>query len=395
MKRDTSFPTQLAVLAFFVIGLFLLMPSIPAAPEVVYVAPDAQVSASAASEKIPAEGGATSTAPAELAQEQTAMTDEGTAIEEPQVSDTVAAAENGATTASQNEVHRTLNPYPFPAYPFEIVNVSTRAALVNIYCWSTNGLLRPISGSGVFVDAKGVILTNSHVAQYVLLAESGTVNLQCHIRAGAPAKAAWRAHVLYISPAWIKKHAADIKKDRPLGTGEHDYALLYAGAPVDGTIRPTAFPYISPDTRDTIGFTGDQVLAASYPAEFLGTIASNSSLYPVTSLTEIENLYTLDTRTVDVVSIGSVIGAQSGSSGGAVVNAWSRLIGIITTTSDGKTTGERDLRAITLSYIDRDLEAQSGSSLAATLERDPAAQSVAFWSSHGHSLVAKLLTQLK
>lgn len=307
---------------------------------------------------------------------------------------TQASTPTPTTPKNPNEIRRIENPYPTPPLTFETVNTVTRLALVNIFCTSNSGLLRPVSGSAIFIDSKGIILTNAHVAQYVLLADSGRVNLHCQVRTGSPAVARWTPHVLYLPPVWIEEHAKDLTTDRPTGTGKHDYALLYAGNAVDGSPRTGYFPAILPDTRDAIGFESDAVLSASYPAEFLGSIASSFNLYPVTSTTRIADLFTLGTGTVDVISIGNVIGAQSGSSGGAVVNAWSRLIGLITTTSEGSTTGERDLRGITLSYIDRDIEAQSGKDLAAFLAGDPATQGAAFSTLVAPALVDTLLKQL-
>ena len=52
------------------------------------------------------------------------------------------------------------------------------------------------------------------------------------------------------------------------------------------------------------------------------------------------------------------------------MNPWGRLIGLITTTSEASTTAARDLRAITLSYINTDLQAQSGADLDAILQGD-------------------------
>ena len=259
-----------------------------------------------------------------------------------------------------NTIMRIQNPYTSPPFPFETVNENARAALVNIFCTTNATGIHPITASGVIIDPRGIILTNAHVAQYVLLSQSSRVNLKCIIRQGAPARSLWEAEVLYIPPVWIEKHAKDILEKRSTGTGEHDYALLRIANTIDGSPTPVSFPYLSPDTREGIGFIDDPMLAASYPAEFISGDTAYYSLYPISSITFIKEFLTFDKGTVDVISIGGVAGAQGGSSGGAVVNAWSRLVGIISTTSEGATTAERDLRALTLSYIDKDIKTQSG-----------------------------------
>jgi len=387
MNKETPLLVQIAILVLLAGGLFLMThfaPPVPLAPD---MATSTQVSATAVSMPV-----ASTTAPQAAAPSATttkATTTVKKAVPTPVAQPSVAAPSN------PNEVHRIEHPYTTSPLSFEVINEMTRTAVVNIFCSSRNGLLRPISGSGIMIDPRGVILTNAHVAQYVLLAESGRVNLQCVIRTGSPAVAKWAPHVLYIPPVWIEEHAADLTKERPFGTGKHDFALLYVGAPLDGTARPASFSSLSYDTREAVGFVDDSVLAASYPAEFLGSITANFNLYHVTSLTTIDELFTLGSKTVDVLSIGSVIGAQSGSSGGAIVNAWGRLIGVITTTSDGSTTGERKLRGITLSYIDRDLLAQTGSSLSAYISGDLRLMTTQFSTESAPALVEKLMSQLQ
>src|SRR6185436_8881971 len=159
------------------------------------------------------------------------------------------------------------------------------------------------------------------------------------------------ADVLYIPPIWVNEHVQEINQSDPMGTGEHDYAFLSIVSTIDGS-AVGSLPYLQVDTRNGIGFLNDPVLAAAYPAEFVGGITAQNNLYPVSSVTSIRQLLTFGPGTVDAFSIGGVIEAQGGSSGGAVVNAWKRLIGIISITSAGATTAERDLRAISLEYID-------------------------------------------
>lgn len=294
----------------------------------------------------------------------------------------IKATESASATpdpAQQNIVTRLESPYAEAPLPFTSVNDRARAATVNILCTTSGGLLRPISGSGIFIDPRGVILTNAHVAQYVLLAESGRSDLICTVRTGSPAVAHWVPRVMFVPPVWVQAHAHEIIADNVTGTGEHDYALLVVAGSLNGEVRPAAFPYLSPDTREAIGFVGDRIIASSYPAEFLGGLATESNLYAASSITHIQKLMTFSTTSIDVISIGGVISAQSGSSGGAVVNAWGRLIGLISTMSNGVTTSDRDLRAVTLSYINRDLKAQSGTDLDSVLKTvDPIAAAKAF-----------------
>lgn len=311
---------------------------------------------------------------------------------------TVRTAPSSVPTAqatSSDEAVRIQDPYSTPPEPFAAINDTARAALINILCMPrSGGSLKPISGSGVIIDPRGVILTNAHVAQYVLLSEDPQVNLSCYIRTGAPAEAQYSAQVLYFPTIWAQAHAAEITTVHPTGTGEHDYALLLITNTTDGSPLPATFPYLPYDTREAVAFTGDSVLVASYPAEFLGGVAAEYDLFPASSVTTVGQLITLNTNTVDLLSLGGVIEAQSGSSGGAVVNAWGKLVGLIVTTSTGTTTATRDLRALTLSYIDRDLSAQTGSGLNSLLAGNIGSEAADFTTNTAPSLINLFLTQL-
>lgn len=303
--------------------------------------------------------------------------------------------ENAAAPETEiQEATRVQQPYPFPPESFAVINEKTRAALVNILCMPRNGTLRPISGSGVIIDPRGVILTNAHVAQYVLLSQSSQINLSCTVRIGSPATAAWVPEILYVPPVWVDEHAHEINDDRPMGTGAHDYALLVITNSVKNSPLPASFPYLPFDTREAIGFKDDSVLVASYPAELVGGIVAQFNLFSASSVTTIQQLLTFERGTVDLFSLGGIIEAQSGSSGGAVVNAWGRLIGLIATTSDGATTMERDLRAITLSYINTDLAAQTSFDLHTILNGDVRAQARDFNADVSPQLIQAFLDEL-
>ena len=301
---------------------------------------------------------------------------------------------NGEPSANNN-IERIQSPYSFPPYSFELVNVEARAALVNISCsMNTGNTRRIVVASGVFIDQRGIILTNAHVAQYILLSNNLNLNLTCTIGSGSPARPRWIAEILYIPPVWVREHARNITEEVSTGTGEHDYALLRVTGTQDGSALPPTFPSLSPDTREAIGFPGDSILTASYPAEFLEGSKAQFELYPITSITTVRELLTFESYDVDLISVGGIAGAQGGSSGGGVVNAWGQLIGIITTTSEGATTAERDLRAITLNYIDRDLTAQTGSGLSALLSGDITAKAADFNAYEASSLINLLIEEI-
>lgn len=273
---------------------------------------------------------------------------------------------------------RVIQPYTYAPLPFESIDTLTRGATVNILCMPKGGSMRPTSGSGVIIDPRGVILTNAHVAQYVLLSQSSHIDLSCTIRTGSPSTTKWIAEVLFIPTSWVEIHASEINSDRPTGTGEHDYALLRIKSDLDGSVSITEFPSLSVDTRENIAFQNDNVLVAGYPAEFVGGLAAQSGLYAATSIATVRQLLTFESGTVDLFSVGGIIEAQGGSSGGPAVNPWKRVVGIVTTTSEGATTADRDLHINTLAYINRDLQAETGSTLQEFLADDIKSKALQF-----------------
>jgi hypothetical protein len=245
-----------------------------------------------------------------------------------------------------------------PLLPPEQVNTAARASIVNILCMvQSSGSLRSISGSGVIIDARGVILTNAHIGQYFLLRDYPTKDsVSCVVRTGSPATPAYSAALLYLPLAWINENASQISAEQALGTGENDYAFLHITGPINPQAAlPAAFSNIamSGSSLDT----GDQVLVAGYPAGFLDAITIERNLYATSAFTAIGQLYTFDSpTTIDVVSLGGTVVSQGGSSGGAVVRTYDgKLAGLISTATTGTTTASRDLRAITIGYINRSL----------------------------------------
>ena len=253
-------------------------------------------------------------------------------------------------------------PAPLPSsvsFSLDTVSTTLRNALVNIICYAPAGSgVHSISGSGIFIDTKGIILTNAHVAQYFLLADRG---VSCTIRSGSPASNAYEAALLYISPSWIHTNATIITQVLPSGTGEYDFALLAVTKSDTGEPLPPSFPFL-PLAYDAPS-ASTPVVIASYGAQFLDPSQIQSSLYPTIVFGSIKNVFTFASTSIDVLSLGGTVAAQEGSSGGGVADSSGALIGTITTSTVQGATDTRILSAITASYIRSAYAREMGSSL--------------------------------
>jgi S1-C subfamily serine protease len=237
-------------------------------------------------------------------------------------------------------------------------------ALVNIYCsYTTDTYTKTTTGTGFFIDTDGILLTNAHVAQFLLL-EGLVGEAECIIRTGNPATPMYEAELLYISPSWVAEHAALINDKAPRGTGERDYALLYITEGLDNKPMPADFKALPFDTElISTSVVGTEVFATGYPANSIMEQGANAPLIPRQATTTIGELMTFGSNYVDIFTIrGSSIG-EHGSSGGPVVDAEGNAIGIISTKGDDVEFGAGSLRAITLSYIDRTITEETGISL--------------------------------
>lgn len=258
------------------------------------------------------------------------------------------------------------------------LNTLVRSSVTNIFCTTkSGGNLNPLSGSGIVISKNGIILTNAHIGQYFLLRDYKVKDfLTCVGRTGSPAYPAYKLELVYLPDKWLTENAEKINDENPLSTGENDYAFVVITGLTSGKETPNIdnLPYLEGETEDVVA-PKDPVLLAAYPAGFLGGIIIQKDLWLASSISIISKLfYFNDPKKIDLFTVlGSII-SQKGASGGAVVSlATGKLLGIITiATTNVKTTGERELSALTLSYIKSQFEKESGKTLVSFLTETPA-----------------------
>ena len=260
------------------------------------------------------------------------------------------------------------------ASTIESLNTIARGALVNVLCTtSAGGSFNPISGSGVFIDSRGIILTNAHVAQYFLLKDYPFPNnIQCVIRSGSPASPMYTAEVMYLPPEWVAANASQLTAQHEEGTGENDYAFLRITGTVSSSITlPASFPAL-PMTSDAPE-VGAPTLLVAYPAGLLDGQTIQENLYSSSAVSTVQDLYSFDRlQHVDLISLSGSVVSQTGSSGGALLGLGSsKLLGIIATETTGTTTADRQLNAVTVGFIDRALAKEGLGGLISFLSGDP------------------------
>ncbi len=258
-----------------------------------------------------------------------------------------------------------------PPPDFETINKVARDVIVNILCTPAGNDLYPITGTGVVVGQSGLILTNAHIGQYLLIKDFGYKDyIECVVRTGSPAYPRHRLELVFISPTWVSNNKTLLKQVDPKGTGENDFAFLRITENIDKSPLSDGFKYISMNISEDIG-RGEPVILISYPAGFLGGISILQDLSITSAVTRIAEIFTYKLNTIDLISVPGTVLSQKGSSGGAVIDRNTSLIGLITTSSDGDTTDKRDLRAITLAYINRSLMEELGINLEQFAQTDP------------------------
>ena len=280
-----------------------------------------------------------------------------------------------------------------PAQELTASGAQLLKSLVNIICISGNPSIPSISGSGVIIDPRGIIITAAHVAQFFLLQDYlGSDKVECLVRTGSPARRAYFAEPIYVSPTWVADNPTTLTTASPKGTGENDFAFLAITATATSTPLPDSFPFVPLAQNDPQ--LQEQVAIGSYGAQYLTATELNYDLYPILVFGAIQNEYTFNTDTVDLISVLGSAASQEGSSGGGIADANGQLAGIITTSSIGGDIATRSLNAITLGHIRRSYFADTGANLDAVLENNSLPTLISSFANESKILGAALMSDI-
>lgn len=252
-----------------------------------------------------------------------------------------------------------------PLSPADVqrANETLRNAMVNIFCIADrDSIVGSVSGSGIIIDPRGTILTNAHVAQRLLLADYPREDsATCVARTGSPAVDTYTVELAYISPKWVFAHRDAITQQKARGTGEDDFALLTVTGSATELPLSLPLPFITIAPREVI--ESEYVIAAGYPATGSDEdVRDNLNL--ISAFIPIQNIYTFERNTADLIALGGTQISEQGVSGGGVANTDGDLLGILVTSSLEQNVDDRSVNAITLGHIIRSFRAQHNRSFA-------------------------------
>jgi len=278
--------------------------------------------------------------------------------------------------------------------PIKQSSSSKEDVIVNIVCSQDNlSFINVSTGSGVIIDPKGIILTNAHVGQFVLIEDQQkNSSMRCAAYKENIPTFGYELDVLYISPDWIEENYNLINSKNPKGTGEFDYALLYITGSTNPAIRkPRNIPYADIYLNEFIYKEDQEVVVAGYPGipQNIIDVARAGTLKIDNVL--IKDVFTFNTRTIDIISTTKTeVGARGASGGGVFVNG--NLIGVISTTNGEQ--NNANINAITTTYINRNIKENTGETIKELLAKDHIETILKFSEEYGINLSNLLFNQM-
>jgi hypothetical protein len=246
---------------------------------------------------------------------------------------------------------------------FDVKNV-----VVNIMCLEkTNSYTRLSTGSGVVITSTGLILTNAHVAYpFLKSSQFDSSTYSCSVRRENIPNYGYNAELVYYPLDWLRENKEIIKDPSPIGTGENDYALLQITGGIGPTPKTTGFMHALTQTSLSDLKTDTLIVVAGYPSSNSGVFEIDAKPGLKVAQSRIVDFFTFGSRSYDVLQTGPNTVARRGSSGGGIFND-RNLYGIVVTTNSNS--GGSYINALTLPYIKRDFESDTGVSFDSFISR--------------------------
>ena len=244
---------------------------------------------------------------------------------------------------------------------------SVQEVSVNIICIQTSGsFVTASTGSGVIISPNGVVLTNAHVAQMILLEKVG-FDIECSVYRASNRNLEYKSEIVYLPPEWINENASQISNPNPRGTGEHDYALILINSS-NNFNNLDVFPYVNLNLDNNIYNIGLPINITGFPGGPLNIDSLRMAGIFRTDLSRITDMFTFSRREITVFATEETIVAERGASGGGIFSGDS-LIGV-TVTIAPENNGYR-INAITTTYINGAINQSMGMNLLQILGSDP------------------------
>jgi len=242
--------------------------------------------------------------------------------------------------------------------------------VVNIICThKQTGFTTATAGSGVIVSPQGIVMTNAHVAQFFLLEDSETANIDCGIYRENIPTFGYKADILYLPPNWILNNYKEINSPAPRGTGEEDYALLLITENTNPVLSlPNKFSFTKIGLDESVYKIHNPISIAGFPGapkSLLDLAQAGNFMKDNSTITEI---YTLRDNDIDVFSTGISNVAARGASGGGVFYG-KDFIGMTVTTSQKD--GGSVINALTTTYINNDIKKKLGKNILDLISNNP------------------------